>query len=278
MLPRRYLATVFRKLRNTPRNSLAPHRNRAKSTTPHMISDEFRFKLLVKLGSLIFKQYPFKWSQLDWLRNPWFSGYLQKFGEERGLNRERRWILQELIRLVETVPGDTAECGAFEGAGSYLICHANAANSNFNRVHHVFDSFEGLSTPAAVDGAYWHKGDMSRGEDIVRKNLTEFSAYELHKGWIPERFVDVKEKHFAFVHIDVDLYQPTLDSMSFFYERMNPGGIIVCDDYGFTTCPGATRAVNETLRDKPEKMIALPDGGGFLIKGISTSSRGALDT
>ncbi|KAJ8134476.1 hypothetical protein OY671_012311, partial [Metschnikowia pulcherrima] len=103
-------------------------------------------------------------------------------------------------------------------------------------------------------------------------------AYELHKGWIPERFDDVKEKHFAFVHIDVDSYQPTSDSMNFFYQRMNPGGIIVCDDYGFTTCPGATRAVNETLRDKPEKMIASPDGGGFLIKGISTSSRGALDT
>ncbi len=240
-----------------------------------MISDEFRFKLLVKLGSLIHSEYPFKWSQLDWLRNPWFCNYLKKFGEERGFNKERRWILRELMRLTETIPGDTAECGAFEGAGSYIICHANAESPSYTRIHHIFDSFEGLSTPASMDGAYWRKGDMSRGEDIVRKNLTGFSAYELHKGWIPERFADVAEKRFAFVHIDVDLYQPTLDSMHFFYDRMNRGGIIVCDDYGFSTCPGATKAVDEFLSDKAEKMIALPDGGGFLIKGTPVSSHGA---
>jgi len=241
-----------------------------------MISDDLRFRVLVRLGSLVFKHYPFKWSQLDWLRNQWFCNYLEKFGEARGFNKERRWMVQELLRLVETVPGDTAECGAFEGAGSYLICHANAANSNYKRLHHIFDSFEGLSAPATADGAYWHKGDMARGEDIVRRNLAEFKAIDLHKGWIPERFMDVEEGRFAFVHVDVDLYQPTLDSMRFFYERMSPGGIILCDDYGFSTCPGATKAVNEFLSDKPEKMIALPDGGGFLIKGITTS-RGALD-
>lgn len=241
-----------------------------------MISDEFRFKLLVKLGSLIFKQYPFKWSQLDWLRDTSFNRYLAKFGEENSLNKERRWMVRQLLRLVDAVPGDTAECGVFEGAGSYLICQANAESPTFKRSHHIFDSFEGLSAPHPTDGAYWKQGDMSRNEDIVRQNLGEFSEYEFHKGWIPDRFVDVAEKHFAFVHIDVDLYQPTFDSLKFFYSRMSPGGIILCDDYGFTTCPGATKAVNELLADKPENMVALPGGGGFLIKGTSTSQHGAL--
>lgn len=242
-----------------------------------MISEEIRFKLLVKLGSLIHKQYPFKWPQLAWLKDYSFNAYLAKFGEENGFNKERRWTVRQLLRLIDAVPGDTAECGVFEGAGSYLICRANAANSHFKRQHHIFDSFEGLSTPATIDGQYWHKGDMSRGESLVRSKLAEFDAYELYKGWIPTRFEEVKEKRFAFVHIDVDLYQPTLDSLSFFYERMNPGGIILCDDYGFTTCPGATKAVDEHLSDKPEKMIFLPDGGGLLIKGVPTSCYGALD-
>jgi predicted O-methyltransferase YrrM len=71
------------------------------------------------------------------------------------------------------------------------------------------------------------------------------------------------------VHIDVDLYNPTKDSLEFFCPRLRPGGIIVCDDYGFSSCPGATAACNEFLADKPEKMIGLSDGGGFLFKGIS---------
>ena len=48
------------------------------------------------------------------------------------------------------------------------------------------------------------------------------------------------------------------------------GGLILCDDYGFTSCPGATKAINEFLQDKEEKMISLSGGGGFLIKGTET--------
>ena len=76
------------------------------------------------------------------------------------------------------------------------------------------------------------------------------------------------------MHIDVNLYQPTLDSLAFFYPRMQHGGIVVCDDYGFSTCPGATRAVQEFLADAPEKMVALPVGGGFFIKGCPTAEPG----
>jgi O-methyltransferase len=36
------------------------------------------------------------------------------------------------------------------------------------------------------------------------------------------------------------------------------------------TCPGATKAVDDFLSDKPEKMIVLPCGGGFLIKDVAT--------
>ena len=69
------------------------------------------------------------------------------------------------------------------------------------------------------------------------------------------------------MHIDVDLYGPTHDSIEFFYPRLNKGGIIVCDDYMHNTCPGATKAIDEFLDDKSEKMIALSGGGGFMLKG-----------
>ncbi len=58
-----------------------------------------------------------------------------------------------------------------------------------------------------------------------------------------------------------------MDSIEFFYERLSQGGILICDDYGFSTCPGATQAIDEFLEDKLEKMIMLPDCGGFIIKG-----------
>jgi hypothetical protein len=64
------------------------------------------------------------------------------------------------------------------------------------------------------------------------------------------------------------LYQPTFASVSFFYPRMNSGGLMLFDDYGFATCPGARRAIDEFFADKPEPIIDLPTGQAFvLIKG-----------
>jgi O-methyltransferase len=232
-----------------------------------------RFEALRQAGKRLVPEYRFTWPQMAWWHDREFNAYLEWFGEREGLNDDRRWMLGQVMRLVAAVPGDTAECGAYRGAGSFLICRINAAQSGGERRHFVFDSFEGLSAPTALDGAHWSRGDLACAAAEVRRALAEFPAVSLHPGWIPERFADVADRRFAFVHIDVDLYEPTRDSLAFFYPRMSEGGVVLCDDYGFTSCPGATRAVDEFLADRPEKMIALSCGGGFLIKGVSTSGR-----
>lgn len=215
--------------------------------------------------------YRLTWPNLEWFTQDKLTSVLARFGECRGFNAHRRLALQQLLRLVHDIPGDTAECGVYEGLGSFIILDANA-RSHHKRTHHLFDSFEGLSDPSPLDGFYWSKGDLAANVETVKKNLAPYlDAVCFHPGWIPDRFSDVEESRFAFVHIDVDLYQPTFDSLQFFYDRLNPGGILVCDDYGFSTCPGATKAVDQFLQDKVEKMLFLPGGGGFFIKGTVTS-------
>jgi len=226
-----------------------------------------RFFLLRKVAAWLVPKYRFNWPQLEWWDDREFNAYLDRFDELENNNADRHWVLAQLLRLVSGVPGDTAECGVFKGASSYLICKANQ-NVRHEKTHHVFDSFAGLSKPSAVDGGFWSEGDLACSLDVVKANLSEFDedAVRFHQGWIPDRFPDVSAQRFSFVHIDVDLYEPTRNSLAFFYPRMQVGGIILCDDYGFTTCPGATAAFDEYLLDKPEPMIGLPCGGGFLIK------------
>jgi hypothetical protein len=224
-----------------------------------------RLSALKFLADWLIPDYRLTWPQMDWWQDPQFNDYLVLFGERKGFNTHRRWMLWQLLRLVRDVPGDTAECGVFQGSSSWLICSANRATG---RKHHLFDSFEGLSSPGPDDGSYWTAGSLAAGKDIVFANLRCFSdLLAFHEGWIPDRFEDVREKSFAFVHVDVDLRQPTIDSVDFFYPRLSPGGILLCDDYGCSTCPGATQSIDAFLADKPEKMIALDAGGGFLIKG-----------
>jgi hypothetical protein len=178
--------------------------------------------------------------------------------------------LLQLLRLTSSLEGDTAECGVYKGASSFLMLLANR-DSKLNKTHHIFDSFEGLSEPGHLDGKYWSAGNLSVSEQLVIEMLNPFVAnkdFFCHKGWIPDRFKDVSAAKFSFVHVDVDLFQPTLDSIEFFYEKIVPGGVFLCDDYGFSSCPGATKAIDEFLANKIEKMIYLPDGGGFFIKGV----------
>ncbi len=81
----------------------------------------------------------------------------------------------------------------------------------------------------------------------------------IHAGLIPETFVGLEDSVISLAHIDVDQYQAVLDCLSFIYPRMLKGGWIVLDDYACPGCPGATRAVDEYLVDKPEKPV-ITDG------------------
>ena len=230
-----------------------------------------RFRLLTEVGKKLIPQYRFSWPYLDWWNDKPFNSYLERFNELHHFNTDRKYMLYQLLRLIDDIPGDTVECGSLEGAGSYLIHLMNDQSPQHERWHHVFDSFEGLSAPGEGDGKHWEQGDLSVSMERVRKNMDNFDRYTLYQGWIPSRFAEVQDKRIAFVHIDVDLYQPTRDAIEFFYPKMSEGGVILCDDYGSSLCPGATRAIDEYLADKPEKMLYMTCGSGFLIKGRQTA-------
>jgi len=224
--------------------------------------DEYsRFLISEKLVNIIYPKYKFSEYGRSFLNDKEFSEFYEKYVGDNVHSFDRKYFLSQLIKLTSYLTGDIAECGVFEGASALLMFK----NANNTKKLHLFDSFEGLSLPSHIDGNYWVKGDLSISEQIVRKNLPESNNIGYHKGWIPDKFDSVKDIQFSFVHIDVDLYQPTYDSLAFFYSRMNTGGIILCDDYGFDSCPGAKKAFDEFLVNK-EEIINVPTGQAFIIK------------
>jgi hypothetical protein len=42
--------------------------------------------------------------------------------------------------------------------------------------------------------------------------------------------------------------------------------MMVCDDYGFDSCPGARRAMDDFFAERPECIIHLPTGQGLVLK------------
>jgi len=69
------------------------------------------------------------------------------------------------------------------------------------------------------------------------------------------------------VHIDVDLYKPTLSSLEFFFPKIVKGGALICDDYNASAFPGAKGAWDKYFTDKDYQFFYQnPLGGCFVIK------------
>lgn len=184
---------------------------------------------------------------------------------------DRRFQLAELAKAVRRLPGSTAECGVFRGVGSGVICQSLAGSYAPGDVHLGFDSWDGVSSPDAADRMAdgrqgWQRGQLRTPFSATQDLLARFEFCTLVQGWIPSCFGPAEGRQFRLVHIDVDLHQPTRDSLEFFYPRMVPGGVIVLDDHGFVDCPGARSAAIDFLADKPEPIVEVPTGQAFVFK------------
>jgi len=226
-----------------------------------------------RISASMFGNYPFGEDYKLWLEDKEFFANLKRLSNSNH-DHERKYFLRECVKFSPN-QGSMAECGCYIGASTFFM-----AKERPEQPIYVFDSFEGLSTPGKKDavqsrvdsdgrGTYWQKSDLTASEEKFRENTREFDNVVVHKGWIPECFGKVENDTFSFIHIDVDLYQPTLDSLKFFYPRVVSGGVILMDDYGFETCAGAYRAAQEFFADKPEKILHIPTGQGMVIVGHS---------
>ena len=170
--------------------------------------------------------------------------------------RERFHSLAQLFRKTLALQGWVAECGCFRGLSSYVLCRLlKLSDAGFNgRSFRIFDSFQGLSEPRPEDTVpdsdpqadklrhMTRRGQFTAPIELVREALCDFPGIAFFPGWIPEAFPDEPAVRYRFVHVDVDVYQTTRDSLEYFYPRLVPGGILVCDDYGW---PGARKAVDD---------------------------------
>lgn len=216
------------------------------------------------LAMAVYPKYKFSEYARIFLEDEDFLAYYKKFMDVGNWHSlDRKYTLDQLLKLTLHLEGDLVECGTYKGASAFLMCKAHRDSG---RVVHLFDSFEGLSAPDHRDGAYWVQGALTMPEQTLHETLAEFHNYETYKGWIPERFSEVANLKFSFLHIDVDLYQPTWDSLAFFYDKIVPGGVILMDDYGFKTCPGAKSAVDEFFLGRAEQIVMLPTGQAFTVK------------
>src|SRR5262249_48627089 len=110
------------------------------------------------------------------------------------------------------------------------------------------------------------RNHFAYSQSQLRQSMARFDSVRIYEGWIPERFGDVGDREFALIHIDVDLYQPTFDSLQFFYPRLADSGWIVVDDYNARIFPGENMGVARFISDVEPSFAIAGQVGGYIIR------------
>lgn len=202
---------------------------------------------------------------------------LAQNGEHDNLPKRARFLVrhQLVAQALQRFPDlDLAECGCWKGHSTLMtasLMQRAGASGRFA----VFDSFEGLSDFTDADRSGGGNTDQEARRqahfrsdlDAFRKLMQPFPFIDVYPGWIPDRFAEVESRRYGFISIDVDMHDPTLASLEFFYPRMPEGAVIYLDDHGYKNFPGARAAADAFFAKNPVSFfLRLPSGAAFAIK------------
>ena len=176
------------------------------------------------------------------------------------------WFQIERLKRLK-IKGAFVELGVWQGETAEMI-HEMDKTRNL----HLFDTFEGfdnkdLEIEVNRDERYSTDNFSDTKLEEVKLIFSESTNVSFYKGYFPDTAIDLKEDNFAFVHLDADLYKPTIDALHYFYPKLSPGGVIIIHDYNHTW-DGIRQALDEFIVTIPESLIEITDwqGSAMIVK------------
>jgi O-methyltransferase len=200
-----------------------------------------------------------------WLGDPEFDAYYRRIKAHTMVLRDSCHILLETLQQALRLEGNVVECGVFRG-GTALLEAMLIAERRTGCALLLFDSFRGM--PETTEGFdSFGRGDFgTTSAEVVRALLAPYPFVQMHVGFIPETFPGSGLERIALSYVDVNIYKSVKDCIEYIYPRLVPGGFLIFDDYGYPSCPGARRAVDEAFAALPEVPICLPTGQCLVVK------------
>jgi len=181
----------------------------------------------------------------------------------------RMWSLIQSIEYINQnkIFGDFVECGVWKG-GNLILFSAVQEKLGMNRTIYGYDTFTGMVEPQVLDldfrgvsasemmfNTQKIDGDHSihafASLDLVNKNLLENNSknVKLIQGDVAETLQKIENlpERIAILRLDTDWYESTRIELERLYPLLEPGGVLIIDDYGHFE--GAQRAVDEYFND-----------------------------
>jgi O-methyltransferase len=210
----------------------------------------------------------------DWqlyrpLYSPWFSNEFQKYysiaAPRTVVSPDRCYVLYILLKQALNIDADVVECGVYKGGTAAMIARIMAESAGSKKLY-LFDTFSGMPETDKESDLPMEGDFADTSAEDVERFVNEPEIAVIKKGLIPETFVGLESRRFAFAHIDVVIYKSVIDSLKFIWPRLLSGGFIVLDDYGFASCAGARQAVDQFFSNTKTYPLCLPTGQALVFR------------
>lgn len=163
------------------------------------------------------------------------------------------------------IEGNVAELGVYKGEFAQYI------NKYFpDKKLYLFDTFEGFEDKDITQDEKERFG-ITASEfsdtniELVLDKMKYKENCKIKQGYFPDSAKGVEDK-FCFVSLDMDLYQPMLNGLMYFWERLEKGGYLFIHDFTSEKWHGTRKAVLEFCEMKGVGYVPVFDLGCIITK------------
>jgi O-methyltransferase len=186
---------------------------------------------------------------------------------------ERIYALCQSVDYIvrHNIPGDIVECGVWKGGSMMAVAKVLRAHGAMRKLY-LFDTFEGMSQPTAVDkdivGASasellerevkqtshtWAYSSLGEVQANMRATGYDERQTVFVKGQVEHTIPEHAPASISLLRLDTDWYASTYHELVHLYPRLSVGGVLIVDDYGHWQ--GARKAVDQYLAETNAKVL-----------------------
>ncbi len=168
-----------------------------------------------------------------------------------------------------SIEGDFVECGVFKGGFAKAVT-SYTSFEKVNKKYYLFDTYTGLPEKYSSEQEkerekMFHRYDVDYYEE-AKSNFATFENVELVKGPVPDTLNVVNISKVAFLSIDMNSAIPEEQAITFFWDKLSSGAVVVFDDYGFDGYEEQKISHDKFAKSKNVEILLLPTGQGLLFK------------
>lgn len=191
--------------------------------------------------------------------NPWDGFTLQW----------RVYIVCWFADYVRHLKGDFVECGVNTGAYARAIIDYIDFPS-LPKKFYLLDTFNGLVHTQLNEkekelGFFKHYDHYIDVYEEVKKTFSDFNV-KVIKGMVPDTLPECDATEIAYLSIDMNVVEPEIAAVNYFWDKIVSGGIIMLDDYGFAPHINQKLAFDQLAKERNVSILSLPTGQGVIFK------------